>query len=156
MQSSSSKSSSLQSSPVAELVGEFDHGLEGGRWSPDGEVLALLTYVDDDDEYDDDEYHNDDGNDENKVSDDGKSGGGMMTMNARFEVLSEVSVEPNVPSSPSSSSSSPSSSRNVSLSWRPNGSALVLSTVDASDLVRRIRTYSRLDLSTLSGYGEGR
>ena len=63
-------------SPVAELVGEFDHGLEGGRWSPDGEVLALFTYVDDDDddyEYDD-EYH-DDGNDENKVSDDGKSGG---------------------------------------------------------------------------------
>ena len=120
-------------------MGEFDHGLEGGRWSPDGEVLALLTYVND--EYDD----NDDDGDENKVSDDGKSGGGggrkrpvLMTMNAR-----EVSVEPNVTSSPSSSSSSSTSSRNVSLSWRPNGSALVLSTVDASDLVRRRRTYSR-------------
>ena len=79
-ETSSSKSSSLQSSPVAELVGEFDNGLEGGRWSPDGEVLALLTYVND--EYDD----NDDDGDENKVTDDGKSGGGMMTMNARFEV----------------------------------------------------------------------
>ena len=143
------------SSPVAELVGEFDHGLEGGRWSPDGEVLALFTYVDDDDddEYDNDEYDDNDG-DENKGSDDGNSGGGrkrpmLMTMNARFEVLSEVSVEPNVPSSPSSSSS-PSLSRNVSLLWRPGGSAVVLSTVDTSDLVRRIRTYSRLDLSTLS------
>ena len=71
------------SSPVAELVGEFDHGLEGGRWSPDGEVLALFTYVDDDD---DDEYDHE--GDENKLSDDGKSGGSMMTMNARFEVLS--------------------------------------------------------------------
>ena len=95
------------SSPVAELVGEFDHGLEGGRWSPDGEVLALFTYVDDDDDdYEDDEYHDDDV-DENKGSDDGKSGGGvgrkrpvLMTMNARFEVLSEVSVEPNVTSHP--------------------------------------------------------
>ena len=45
--------SSSSMSPVAELVGDFDHGLEGGRWSPDGEVLALFTYVDD--EYDDNE-----------------------------------------------------------------------------------------------------
>ena len=44
-------------SPVTELMGEFNHGLEGGRWSPDGEVLALFTYVDDDD---DDEYYHDD------------------------------------------------------------------------------------------------
>ena len=136
------------SSPVAELVGEFDHGLEGGRWSPDGEVLVLFTYVDDDyeDYENDDEYHDydeydDDDVDENKVSDDVKSGGGrrrpvLMTMNARFEVLSEVSVEPNVPSSPSSSSSS-SSSRNVSLSWRPDGASVVLSTIDVTDSVRR-------------------
>ena len=57
--------SSSSMSPVAELVGEFDHGLEGGIWSPDGEVLALFTYIDNDD---DDEYDHDD---ENKVSDDG-------------------------------------------------------------------------------------
>ena len=110
--------------------------------------MSLSYYLIDDDKYDDDDEYDNDGNDENKVSDDGKSGGGrkrpvLMTMNARFEVLSEVSVEPNVTSSPSSSSSSSSSSsRNVSLSWRPDGASVVLSTIYVTDSVRRIRTYS--------------
>ena len=56
------------SSPVAELVGEFDHGLEGGRWSPDGEVLALFTYVDDDDdEYENNEYDDNDGDEKKGI-----------------------------------------------------------------------------------------
>jgi hypothetical protein len=55
-----------------ELVGEFDHGILAGRWSPDAEVLALVTLTEDEN-----------GN-ESEV---------LLTMSADFEVLNEVIIE---------------------------------------------------------------
>ena len=55
-----------------ELVGEFDHGILAGSWSPDAEVLALVTLTE---------------------NEDGTKNGVLLTMSAEFEVLSEFTLE---------------------------------------------------------------
>ena len=39
----------------SECIGSFDNGLECGMWSPDGEVLALVTFAVDEDVDDNEE-----------------------------------------------------------------------------------------------------
>ncbi|KAI2501459.1 IKI3 family [Fragilaria crotonensis] len=55
-----------------ELVGAFDHGIIDGKWSPDAEVLALVTLTE---------------------NDDGTTNGVLLTMTAEFEVLNEIVLE---------------------------------------------------------------
>lgn len=103
-----------------ELVGEFEHGLEAGVWSPDREVLSLFTFVD---------------------NGEGGKNSVLLSMNAQLEVLAEVVVEENVVAPAEEEESA------VSMVWRPDGTLCAVSSVDSSDNVRRIRTYSREDLA---------
>lgn len=100
-----------------ELVGEFDHGIIAGKWSPDAEVLALVTLTE-----------NEDGT-INGVN------GVLLTMSAEFEVLNEVTLE------------NFDKNAQVSLDWRPDGTLLALNTVETVDNIRRIRTYRRDSLT---------
>jgi len=110
----------------AELVGVFDQGLEAACWSPDKEILLMVTSIIDDD--DDDEEK-----DENAPVN-----AHLMTMNASFEVLSEVRI-PNY--SPGTSEES-----KLSVAWRPDGSLCAVSSVDAEDSQRHVRFYKRESL----------
>jgi len=56
-----------------ELVGEFDNGILDGSWSPDAEVLALITITE---------------------SESGNKNCVLLTMSAEFDVLEEVVLEP--------------------------------------------------------------
>ena len=123
-----------KNSGVADLVGEFDNGIEAGCWSPDKEVLVLYTHTDADLERAEGQQ-----GDIEKLP-------ALMTMNAQFEVLAEVVPESNV--LPSASSVADEAS--VSICWRPDGTAIAISTVDVSDKTRRIRTYGRDDLALVS------
>jgi len=128
----------------AESVGTFDHGIECGSWSPDLDVLALFTFTtDDDDDEDDMEEHKKQEEKKRSV---------LMTMNAQFEILSEVTVEDAIPSFSSSdtTTSTAKEEAQISLSWRPDGTSLCISTLDTTDKTRRIRTYDRDDLNLLS------
>lgn len=111
----------------AELVGEFEHGLQAASFSPDAEVLCLLTFS----EPDEDE---EDGNQEPKKS-------VLLLMNTQWEVLAEAKVENHVPMDDSSSADSA-----ASMCWRPDGSLVALSTVDVADNTRKIRIFKRDDL----------
>ena len=55
----------------AELVGVFDQGLEAASWSPDKEVLLMVTSIVEDDDND----NEDGGKDSSGCDDDGGSGG---------------------------------------------------------------------------------
>ena len=59
----------------------------------------------------------------------------LMTMNAQFEVLSEII--PEISALPISLVATDAAS--VSICWRPDGTAVAVATVDSSDNVRRIR-----------------
>ena len=121
-----------------ELVGEFENGIEAALWSPDREVLALYTHT---------------------AADGDDPGAGqvpaLMTMNAQFEVLAEVVTEDDVPRGGGSGGGSggggagadadPDAS--VAMCWRPDGTAVAVSSVDSADGVRRIRTYGREELA---------
>ena len=120
-------------SGTAELVGEFDNGISAGCWSPDKEVLALYTHTDPEEE-------------ERSGDNDAPVLPALMTMNAQFEVLSEIVPELSV----LPSSSTVAEEATVSICWRPDGTAVAVSTLDSSDCVRRIRTYKRDDLSLVS------
>lgn len=115
----------------AELVGVFDQGLEAAAWSPDKEILLMVTSIIDDE---DEELENPPVN------------AHLMTMNASFEVLSEVRIPNYIPSSESESS-------NISVAWRPDGSLCAVSSVDAEDSMRNIRIYQR---ETLAVHAIGR
>ena len=104
-----------------ELVGIFDRGLEAAAWSPDGEVLLMVTSVDADDNVDGDDNDNDsldqlvsdDGDDENaNANDSSKASSVLMAMNGQFEVLAEVPIEQFTPCCASSSLSGNSTSTN--------------------------------------------
>ena len=101
---------------AAEMVGDFDNGLEAAGWSPDAEVLALVTQTKDED-------------------DESKMNSVLLTMNAQWEILGEVPIESFVPSSDASS--------RVSLCWKPDGRSIAVSSVDREDGIRRIRIYQR-------------
>ena len=104
---------------VAEVVGEFDNGLEAGQWSPDREVLLLVTFVD---------------------NEEGGKNSVLLSMNAEWEVLAETTIEAHVPCNQGVDS-------RVSMCWRPDATLCAVSTLDAADQTRRIRTYKRESLA---------
>jgi elongator complex protein 1 len=110
----------------AVLVGVFDHGLEAGVWSPDGEVLLIVTSVTPDDNE----------NETNSV---------VLTMNSQFEVLAEVTIDSYIPSRNGAE-------YEVSVAWRPDGRLCSVSSVDSSDSTRKVRIYKR-DTLELKGVG---
>lgn len=105
-----------------ELVGEFDNGLDAGAWSPDGEVLALVTRA-----------WQDEGETVLKST--------LLAMNAQWEVLAEVDLENHL------SSQTNDDDFDVSIGWRPDGSLFAVSSVDAADSQRRIRMFTRDSLA---------
>jgi elongator complex protein 1 len=103
----------------AELVGVFDYGLEAAAWSPDGEVLLMVTSAADDE-------------------DETKTKSVLMSMNSQFEVLAEITIASYLPSSDPESVAA-----RVSVAWRPDGSLCAMSSVDAADKTRNVRIYKR-------------
>ena len=118
-----------------ELVGVFDQGLEAASWSPDKEILLMVTSIIDDEE------EEEEGSDK-----DPRVNAHLMTMNASFEVLSEVRIPNYVPSASGAASK-------ISVCWRPDGSLCAVSSVDAEDSMRNIRIYKR---ETLEVHAIGR
>ena len=128
----------------AELVGLFDQGLEAASWSPDKEVLLMVTStVDEDNDDDDDDDNMFRNEDEKQVS---KINCHLMTMNATFEVLAEVAIPQYIPSLASVDSL-------ISVAWRPDGKFCSVSSVDAVDTMRNVRIYKR---ETLEPHATGR
>jgi elongator complex protein 1 len=101
----------------AELIGDFEYGLEAAVWSPDREVLLMVTAAADDE-------------------DETKTKSVMLTMNTQWEVLAEVNIETYVASSEAKDAT-------VSAVWRPDGTLFSVSTVDAADDTRKVRIYRR-------------
>jgi hypothetical protein len=150
----------------SECIGSFDNGLECGSWSPDGEVLVLVTFASSSNDDDDDEEGN------NVAIPDDANNKAMkvpilMTMNTQFDVLAEVHLEPClVPFHSSTMTSDDGIDDNddlnsISLCWRPDSSSIAVSTMesivvnnnnnsDTTSLLRRIRTYDRATLQLLS------
>jgi IKI3 family len=140
----------------AELVGEFENGIFAGAWSPDGEILVLVTAVRDDDDDDDDEGG-------------GGGGGGASTnlsrrrfvvlcMNAQWDVLAETDLEEAcVLANDNGSSSHRDAASEILICWRPDATLFAVSSVDASDRQRKIRIYQRetLALSALGRNEDG-
>jgi elongator complex protein 1 len=100
---------------VSEVVGEFDHGLEAAQWSPDREVLLLVTFVE---------------------NEEGGKNSVLLSMNGQWEVLAEATIEPHVSCRQGEES-------RVSLCWRPDSTLCAVSALDAADQTRRIRTFKR-------------
>ena len=117
---------------AAEMVGDFDNGIEASGWSNDSEVLALVTQTMDED-------------DENKVN------SVLLTMNAQWEILAEVEIERFVPSLNDDAST------RISLCWRPDGRLIAVSCIEAVDEIRRIRVYDRetLELTAVGRSEDG-
>lgn len=111
----------VPSSGETELVGVFDYGLESAAWSPDGEVLILVTATDDDE-------------------DDAKQNSVLISMNAQFEVLEEVTI-------PKIVTSKGNNDAQVSVAWRPDGSLCAVSNIDEDDNLRKVRMYKRENLA---------
>lgn len=124
----------------SECIGSFENGLQCGGWSPDGEVLALVTYASEDEE----------GN-EISVQDEEFRVPILITMNTQYEILSEIRLEHCLHLDPANA---------ISFCWRPDSSSLAVSTMDAnvtntgealeSKPIRRIRTFNRTTLQLLS------
>ena len=114
---------------VAEVVGEFENGLEAGQWSPDREVLLLVTFVD---------------------NEEGGKNSVILSMNAEWDVLAETTIEPHIPGSRGDDS-------DVHVCWRPDATLCAVSTVDVVDQTRRIRTYKResLELNSVGRSEDG-
>mmetsp|Transcript_17532 Transcript_17532/g.36805 ORF Transcript_17532/g.36805 Transcript_17532/m.36805 type:complete len:1678 (-) Transcript_17532:61-5094(-) len=155
----------------SECIGSFENGLESGGWSPDGEVLALVTFAS---EADDEagagdnlaKFNATNSYEEAKIPI-------LMTMNTQYEILSEIRLDPCLVPTHDEPNNSPTKSINpntISLCWRPDSSSLALSTMDAplptdrdSTILasttpkqqqpkphRRIRTFHRTTLQLLS------
>ncbi|KAL9188474.1 hypothetical protein ACHAXT_006852 [Thalassiosira profunda] len=135
----------------SECIGSFENGLEGGGWSPDGEVLALVTFAADEDE--DEECE--EGNEVETLGQESEARVPiLMTMNDQYDILSEVRLDPCLAPNHSNDTHGASVDPNaISLCWRPDSSSLALSTMDADvngKPLRRIRTYHRATLQLVS------
>ena len=113
----------------AELVGEFDYGLQAASWSPDGEVLIMVTSAEDEE-------------------DDTKINSVLLSMNSQLEVLAEVPIPQYVPYDLDNSEDT---TNRISVAWRPDGSLCSVCSVDLEDQMRKIRIYKRetLELSAI-------
>jgi elongator complex protein 1 len=101
----------------ADVVGVFEYGLEAASWSPDGEVLLMVTSSEDDE-------------------DETKTKSVLIAMNTQFEVLAEVTIPSFVPSPDHQDVQ-------VSVAWRPDGSLCAVSSIDEGDKMRKVRMYKR-------------
>lgn len=134
-----------------ECIGTFENGLECGGWSPDGEVLALITFASDEAEDEDGHESVANGNKDPDVKIPI-----LMTMNTQYEILSEVHLDPCLFALRSANDVNDSLHPNaISLCWRPDSSSLAISTMDVNVTkdnkpLRRIRTYNRTTLQLLS------
>ena len=108
-----------------ELVGVFDYGVEAASWSPDGEILLMVTSAAADEDDDDD---------------DSKTKSVLMTMNSQFEVIAEITI-------PTYVASTAADNARVSVAWRPDGTLCAMSAIDADDNVRKVRLYKRETLT---------
>jgi len=129
----------------SECIGSFENGLECGGWSPDGEVLALVTFASDEDE---------DGNEIVNDKDLEAKIPILMTMNTQYEILSEVRLDPCLFSLHSNNAGDgPLHPNSILFCWRPDSASLAVSMMDANvnnKPLRRIRTYHRTTLQILS------
>lgn len=118
----------------AELVGEFEHGIHAGAWSPDKEILLLVTLT----------RQDDDDNDESS-SDNRTLKSVLLSMNAQFEVLEEVDMESHrfIDYNNTYLSQDEEQQLSVSVCWRPDSSLFAVSSVDVVDTVRKVRIYKR-------------
>ena len=126
----------------SECIGIFENGLVCGGWSPDGEVLALVTFASDADE---------EGNAIITFNETEAKVPILMTMNTQYEILSEVRMDPCLFSLHDIDGKL--QPNDISLCWRPDSSSLAVSTMDANfrnTALRRIRTYHRSTLQILS------
>ncbi|KAL3784808.1 hypothetical protein HJC23_013848 [Cyclotella cryptica] len=139
----------------SECIGTFENGLECGGWSPDGEVLALVTFASEDEEGNAIQTEN--GQFRVPI---------LMTMNTQYEILAEVRLEPCLYAEEQSNNIGNGSSEEaihpnaITFCWRPDSSSLAVSTMDANvkttnekaetNPLRRIRTFSRTTLQLLS------
>lgn len=135
----------------SEYIGTFENGLECGGWSPDGEVLALVTFA------------NDEGEEGNAIVMEPEEAKVpiLMTMNTQYEILAEVRLDPclfALRDIPAKEAIEPHA---ISFCWRPDSSSLAVSTMDVPEErsddskpspkpLRRIRTYNRTTLDLLS------
>lgn len=122
-----------------ECIGSFENGLQCGAWSPDREVLALVTFASDDDE------------DVVQSREEGAQVPILMTMNTQYDILAEVHLEPSLV--PVHVEETPHEYA-LCLCWRPDSSTLAVSSMDSNvngrGPLRRIRTYNRTTLQILS------
>jgi hypothetical protein len=132
---------------LGELIGSFDYGIICAAWSFDGEVLALVTYQPIDPN--DNNINNDDNN--NNTSNLMVMAPVLMTMNAQYEILSEVSLPPH------------DTRYGISLCWnhKSDSPLVAISSHDAEDNTRKIRMYHHfaggesLSLSSVSRSEDG-
>jgi elongator complex protein 1 len=121
----------------ASLVGAFENGIHCAAWSPDNEILLLVTLGEPDDE----------------GSESHIRPTMLLSMNAQWEVLSETST-PNHVLPGDGADSDPST---VSVCWKPDGTLAAMSSVDVVDQTRRIRIFRRstLELSAVGLMEDG-
>jgi elongator complex protein 1 len=127
----------------SECIGSFENGLECGGWSPDGEILALVTFADEDEQ--------EEGSDAKIPI--------LMTMNTQYEILSEVRLDPCLSAEYTAEEKDHFDPNAISFCWRPDSSSLAVSTMDANvnnKPLRRVRTFSTtLQLISLSKEEDG-
>ena len=110
----------------ANLEGEFDNGLEAGVWSPDGEILLLVTKTDDEEDHE-------------------KKTCVLLSMNTQFDVLAEVQIDQFMSSDNNNNDDDDVA---VTACWQTDGSQCAVSSVN--DGVRYVRIYDRETLQLKS------
>ena len=117
---------SLESAEETELVGEFEEGIAAAAWSPQEEVLWIVTFA-----------AEEDGN----AGD--KRGAILLTLNAEWHVLSEMELEGQILRN-----------EKVHLAYSPtHPSHAAIGSVDAADDTRKVRIYHTQDSTSTSFLG---
>lgn len=131
----------------AELVGEFDHGLEAGCWSPDGEALLLVTFseVDDENEVAPVDCTSPPEKNDTTTATEPPKKSVLLLMNTQWEVLAETTIDNHVPTADSGSGIN-NTDASVSIAWRPDGSLCAISSLCAADNNRKVTIYKRESL----------
>jgi elongator complex protein 1 len=112
-----------------QLVGEFENGIHAAAWSPDGQVLVLVTSAAAVSMSDNDDNNN---NKPAAAASETKTTV-LLSMNSDFEVLAEVCMETHLPDAP------------VFVTWKQDSALVAVSSVDAASDAhhRKLRLYQR-------------
>jgi elongator complex protein 1 len=102
---------------TCDLVGEFENGIAAGAWSPDREILVILTAV---------------------HLPNSSSSSVLLSMNANFDVLAEISIQDIAENT------------FISMCWTDSGQ-LAINSVDRTDSKRKIRIYSTTTAAASDG-----